>query len=289
MRSLLDFLVRRSPVMVFLIYVILSCVLLFDHNPYQHHVYMTSAGAVASSVYEKASTVSSYFNLRDINEDLQLRNASLEAEVIGLRNMVRTYTDSIYADTVTIIPELQPFKFTVAHVINNSISKPYNYITLDRGELDGIAQDMGVVDQNGVVGLVNLTGPHNARVLSLLNLNFMLSCRVKDTETFGSLTWDGDDYRYAVLEELPKHTVFEIGDTVVTTGYSGTFPENVPVGIIEGTSPNSNDNFYTLKVRLLTDFSQLSTVRVVDNTLLKEIRDVELRDLPHEDPDNIKK
>lgn len=117
----------------------------------------------------------------------------------------------------------------------------------------------------------------------------MLSCRVKGTETFGSLTWDGNDYRYALLEELPKHTVFEAGDTVVTTGYSGTFPENVPVGIIEGTSPNSNDNFYTLKVRLLTDFSQLSTVRVVDNTLLKEIRDVELRDLPHEDPDNSKK
>ncbi len=275
--------------MVFLIYVVLSCVLLFDRNPYQHHVYMTSAGAVASTVYEKASNVSSYFNLRDINEDLQYRNASLEAEVIGLRNKLRVYADSVYADTVTISPELQPFKFTVAHVINNNIAKPYNYITLDRGELDGIGQDMGVVDQNGVVGLVNLTGPHNARVLSLLNLNFMLSCRVKGTETFGSLTWDGKDFRYAQLEELPKHTVFQPGDTVVTTGYSGTFPENVPVGIVESAQPNTNDNFYTLKVKLLTDFSQLSTVRVVDNTLIKEMRDVEMRDLPHEDQDNTQK
>lgn len=275
--------------MVFLLYVILSCVLLFEHNPYQHHVYMTSAGAVAASVYEKAASVSSYFNLRTINEDLQYRNASLEAEVIGLRNLLRNYTDSVYADTVTVSGVLQPFKFTVAHVVNNSITRPYNYITIDRGALDGISQDMGVVDQNGVVGLVNLTGPHNARILSLLNLNFMLSCRVKGTETFGSLTWNGRDYRYAVLEELPKHTIYEVGDTVVTTGYSGTFPENVPVGVIEGPEDTSNDNFYTLKVRLLSDFSQLSTVRVVDNTILKELRDVELRDLPDEDANATKK
>lgn len=275
--------------MVFLLYVILSCVLLFERNPYQHHVYMTSAGAVAASVYEKAASVSSYFNLRTINGDLQYRNASLEAEVIGLRNLLRNYTDSVYADTVTVSGVLQPFKFTVAHVVNNSITRPYNYITIDRGALDGISQDMGVVDQNGVVGLVNLTGPHNARVLSLLNLNFMLSCRVKGTETFGSLTWNGKDYRYAALEELPKHTIYEVGDTVVTTGYSGTFPENVPVGVIEGPEDTTNDNFYTLKVRLLSDFSQLSTVRVVDNTILKELRDVELRDLPDEDANATKK
>lgn len=269
--------------MVFIFYMILSCMLLFDRNPYQHHVYMSSAGRVASSVYGQANAVSSYFDLRDINEDLHRRNADLEAEVIGLRNLLRNYTDSVYADTVATFGPLQPFKFTIAHVINNSISRSDNYITIDKGSLDGIDQDMGVVDQNGVVGVVNLTGPHSARILSLLNKHFSLSCRIKGSDPFGSLEWDGTDYRHALLKELPKHMVFESGDTVVTSGYSSTFPENVPVGIVEGLDPNSNDNFYTLRVRLLTDFARLSTVRIVDNSLIDEIRDVETRELPNQD------
>lgn len=275
MRSLFSFLVRYSSVFVFTFYVIISFVLLFDRNPYHHHVYMTSAGKLASTVYEEANAFTSYFHLRDINEDLQRRNASLEAEVIGLRHQLRSYRESSYADSMTVTEVLNPYSFIIAHVINNSITRPYNYITIEKGELDGIKPEMGVVDQNGVVGVVNIVAPHSSRIISLLNPNFRLSCRVKGSDSFGSLVWDGRTYEEAVLEELPKHTVFKQGDTIVTSGYSAVFPEGIPVGTVIGKARDANDNFFTLRVKLLTDFSQLSTVRIISNALKEEIEKVE--------------
>lgn len=279
MRNLLDFLVRYNTWFVFAFYVILSCMLLFQSNPYQHYVYLTSAGRVASTIYEGTSNVSSYFHLRDINEDLQRRNADLEREVISLSGQIQKYRESIYADSMKVTPPLDNFSFIIAHVINNSITRPYNYITISKGEVDSIKPEMGVVDQNGVVGIVNVVGPHTARIISILNPNLRLSCKVKGSDYFGSLVWDGKSYEEAVLEEMPKHVKFKKGDTIVTSGYSAVFPAGIPVGIIESHEKEHNDNFYSLRIKLLTDFAQLSTVRVIGNRLRPEVEEVEKDDL----------
>lgn len=275
MRNLLDFLVKYSSWIVFAFYVIVSCIFLFDKNPYQHHVYMTSAGQLASSVYEFGNSVTSYFNLRDINEDLQAQNARLESEVVKLREQINLYAEREYADSMTVDPVLQEFSFVISRVINNSIHRPYNYITIDKGEVDGVKPEMGVVDQNGVVGIVNIVGKHNSRIISLLNPNFRLSCKVKGNDAFGSLVWDGKDYTEAILEELPRHTVYSKGDTIITSGYSAVFPEGIPVGVIIGRQKTIDDNFFTLRIRLLSDFSHLSTVRVISSNMLNEIRQIE--------------
>lgn len=276
MRNLLNFLVRYRAWIVFIIYVVLSCVLLFNRNPYQRHVYLTSASTVTASVYDASHAVTGYFHLRDINEDLQLRNAQLESEVIALRQLVDDLDLELqqYGDTVALAPSLRKFDFILASVINNSISSPYNYITISKGEADGVKPEMGVVDQNGVVGVVNVTGKHYSRIISLLNPDFRLSCKVKGSDVFGSLVWDGENPSEAVLEELPKHTVYETGDTVVTSGYSAVFPEGIPVGVITETDRDADDNFVKLRIKLFTDFSQLSTVRLVvsnDRDAIKEI------------------
>lgn len=278
MRNLFDFLLRFSSWFVFAFYVVLSCVLLFQNNPYQHYVYLTSAGDIASSVYNTTNNVTSYFHLKDINEDLQQRNASLELEVISLREQLREYREEIYSDSMAIPPSLSDYNFIIAHVINNSISRPYNYITIEKGHLDGISPEMGVVDQNGVVGIVNVVGDHTARIISILNPNLRLSCKVKGSDYFGSLVWDGKSPREAVLEEMPRHVKFNIGDTIITSGYSAVFPEGIPVGIIKSHEKEHNDNFYSLRIELSTDFTQLSTVRIINNRLRDEIQQLEKED-----------
>jgi rod shape-determining protein MreC len=134
---------------------------------------------------------------------------------------------------------------------------------------------MGVMDQNGVVGVVNVVSDHYARIISLLNPNFRLSCKLRGSDSFGSLVWDGNDPTTAILEELPKHTHFHKGDTIVTSGYSAVFPEGIPVGVIVGKARGADDNFFTLRIKLLTDFTALSTVKVISNTDLEEIRSIE--------------
>ena len=263
---------------MFIIYVVLSCVLLFNNNPYQQHVYMTSAGKFASSLYEWRNGVTSYFHLRDINEDLHHRNAQLELDVIGLREQVRQLQLLQYADTMTIEPELKQYSFKIAHVINNSFTRPRNYVTIDKGAVDGIEIDMGVLDQNGVVGIVCVVSENNARIMSILNPDWKLSCKIKGSDNIGSLAWDGKDYEIATLEELPRHAIINVGDTIVTSGNSSAFPEGIPVGTIISHYSENDDNFRALKIKLLCDFTKLGTVRVVGNSMRDEIKKLEKSD-----------
>ncbi|MDE5566867.1 MAG: rod shape-determining protein MreC [Muribaculaceae bacterium] len=278
MRELFDFFIRNSKWFVYAFFVVASCMLLFQGNPYQHHVLLTSANSVTSAVYEVSNNVTSYFNLREINEDLNRRNASLEKEVINLREQLQRYAEAEFNDTLATGRDIDHFDFIVAHVINNSISRPFNYLTLDKGSADGVKPELGVIDQNGVIGIVSGVGPHSARVISLLNPNLRLSCKIKNSDHFGSLIWDGNDPTMALLEELPRHTVFTPGDTVVTSGYSAVFPSGLPVGVILDDGRNHNENFFTLKVRLFADFTALGNVQIVMNNYSEEIAAVEQTD-----------
>lgn len=275
MKEIVNFLVRYSQWMLFIFLTVISCMMLFTSNPFQHHVFLTSAGGMASGVYKASNNVTGYFALRDINNDLQHRNAELEEQVITLKQQLREQALRLYADTMKVDTALTRYSFIIADVINNSISRPYNYITLQKGAADGIKPEMGVVDQNGVVGIVNVTGPHTARVISLLNPYLRLSCKVKRSEHVGSLQWDGKDPRYAMLEELPRHVEFRNGDTIVTSGYSTAFPEGVPVGTVVSSKKDNAENFYSIRVKLFTDFSTLSTVRVIRDAMTDELRNVE--------------
>lgn len=236
---------------------------------------MTSAGRLSAGVYDLAHNITSYFSLREINEDLQVQNARLEEELLGMKAQLQLYRERYYADTMSVIDSLRPYRFIIASVINNSVHRPYNYITINKGSADGLRPEMGVVDQNGIVGVVNVVGDHYSRLISLLNPNFRLSCKVKGNEAFGSLVWNGDNTQEALLEELPRHTIYNTGDTVITSGYSAMFPEGIPVGIVTGNEKTIDDNFYTLRVRLLTDFSRLSTVRVIASDIAAQIKAVE--------------
>lgn len=249
--------------------------MLFSRNPFQHHIYLSSANAISSGVYRTTSNVTSYFSLRDINEDLQHRNSDLELENYRLKSIIRDYQQKLYADTMTVYTVLSRYHFLIAHVINNSINRSHNYITIEKGRLDGIEPEMGVIDQNGIVGIVNVVGDHTARLISVLNPYLRLSCKVKGENQVGSLVWDGRDPSEAVLEELPKHAKFVKGDTIVTSGYSSVFPEGVPVGTIVSGARDREDNFFTLRIKLFTDFSTLSTVRVISDNMKHELSIVE--------------
>lgn len=284
MRNLLNFFLRYSSWFVFLFYALLSCYLLFTRNPYQHHVYLTSANAVASGIYEVTGNVTSYVGLRDINDDLQRRNAALEAEVVMLRTQNKHLRQDILQDSLRSLDSVGRFEFVIASVINNSVIRPYNYITIDKGTADGLAPEMGVMDQNGVVGVTNVVGKHHSRIISLLNPNFRLSCKLRGNSAFGSLVWDGRNPSEALLEELPKQVRFHKGDTIITSGYSAMFPEGIPVGTVIGSTRGEDDNFHTLRIRLLTDFTTLSTVKVISNRDIIDIKEVEAEEVHSSNP-----
>ena len=267
MLNLIRFFFRNGPFFVWLILTIVSIILLVQHNPYQRSVWMGSANYITGSLYKASDNVSSYFGLRQINSEQLSHIAELENEVLRLKHLVRNYEDfqSLVIDTVS------NYSYTIAHVVANSTNKVENFLTLDKGYEDGIRQDQGVADHNGVVGIVSKVSAHYALVISLLNPNLRLSASLKNEESYGSLWWDGNDPRYALLEDLPRTVQFEKGDTVVTTSYSSSFPAGVPVGMVEESFETDNNNFLTLRIRLFADFRSIQDVHVIDNLDAEEV------------------
>ena len=281
MRSLLNFIIKYSTWFVFLFYVLLSCILLVRNNTYQQAVYMTSANAVSSSVFRLTSDITGYFGLRKTNEQLQATNADLQKEVFTLNQRIMELKAQL-GDTVDPDMKNLRFGYVLASVLNNSTSHPRNFFSINRGAADGIKAGMGVVDHNGIVGIVNVTGRHTARVISMLNETQRFSVKIKNTDYVGSLRWKGTDPAVAYVEEIPRHVRFVIGDTVVTSGFSTTFPEGIPVGTIMTQVKGEDDNYFTLKLRLASDFRNLGTVRVITDELKAELDSLETFDTPPE-------
>ena len=277
MRNLLNFLLKYNHWFLFILLEVISFVLLFRFNHYQHSVYFSSANAVAGKVYEVSGGITSYFHLKSVNEDLLDRIMELEQQNHNLEDALgRHLSDSTELNSIRNLPntDYQVFK---ARVINNSLNLVDNYITLNRGSKDGIRPEMGVVDGNGVVGIVYDTSSHYSRVISVLNSKSSISCKIVGSEYFGYLKWEGGNSRFAYLKDLPRHAEFNLGDTVVTSGYSTVFPEGVMVGTVDDMSDSHDGLSYLLKIKLATDFGKVSNVRVISRNGQDEQKALESR------------
>ena len=279
MRNLLNFLLKYNHWFLFILLEVISFVLLFRFNHYQHSVYFSSANAVAGKVYEVSGGITSYFHLKSVNEDLLDRIMELEQQNHNLEDALgRHLSDSTELNSIRNLPntDYQVFK---ARVINNSLNLVDNYITLNRGSKDGIRPEMGVVDGNGVVGIVYDTSSHYSRVISVLNSKSSISCKIVGSEYFGYLKWEYGDFRYAYLKDLPRHAEFNLGDTVVTSGYSTVFPEGIMIGTVDDMADSNDGLSYLLKVKLATDFGKVSEVRVIARTGQHEQKELEQKSL----------
>ena len=150
-------------------------------------------------------------------------------------------------------------------MVNNSINKADNFITINRGSKDGIRPEMGVVDGKGVIGIVYKVSTNYAWVMSVLNSKSSISCKIIGSDYFGYLRWELGDPTYAYLNDLPRHAEFSLGDTIVTSGYSAVFPEGIIVGVVDDLGESDDGLSYLLKIKLTNDFGKLGSVRVIDN------------------------
>jgi rod shape-determining protein MreC len=254
----------------------LSVFLLVRNNEFQRSKYLAAFQEIAGRVYSVSNAVESYMNLKTINSGLMKRVADLEGEVRIYQKQVEILTDLSGLHEIKFDMDTSAvYHFIPARIVHNQISGIENYITINKGSLDGISVDMGVSTYQGIVGVVTNVSSHFARVIPLLNSKFQTSGKIKNTGYFGPLVWDGKDSRYTYLRELPRHATFNIGDTIVTSGYSTFFPEGILVGTVESSYKQKNDDYNSLKVKLFTDFNTLSEVQVIENTRKEEQKNIE--------------
>lgn len=265
MENLLQFIKRFSLLLLFLALETVAIIMLVQFNSYQRSVLFSSANWVSGGFYQVVDAVGGYFNLREVNQSLSAENAALKNEIERLKAqqpaLVTTTDSTLVATADTTF--WQPYSYVAAHVIQHSINKAQNYITLNKGTDDGILPDMGVVSPDGVVGIVKSASRHYAMVIPIINVQSRISCRLDSTQNFGSLVWDASDYRTAILQEVPGHATVKIGETVSTSGFSAIFPSNIPVGKVSDVTLIEESQFLQIKVELSVDFGKLSEVNVI--------------------------
>lgn len=270
MRNLLEFLSRHGHWFLFVLLETLSFILVFQYNGYQGSVWFSSANTVAGKVYEWESQVESFFSLTKANEELTLRNVSLEQQLKEMREKLAVATGDTNVLHGLQARQLSSYRLIKAKVVSNSLDKVDNLLTIDKGSADGVKADMGVVSGNGVVGIVYQVSPHYAIVIPVLNSHSSISCMIEDRGYFGYLHWNGGYRHLAYVDDVPRHARFRLGDNIVTSGYSSVFPSGVQVGKIKYVFNSPDGLSYRLKVQLATDFGTLRDVVVIDNTPLLE-------------------
>jgi len=311
MRSLLRFLARNYFFLLFLVLETISLTLVIRYNNYQNVRFFNSSTKVVARIYELFNSASSYFRLYQINSELAAENARLKNKLQQIIAPEETppmnflaspgnINDSVSVDTPAANGPLPAdtllhrehtasrtpanplmidsinvrYRFIPAEVINNSINRQNNFITLNKGKKDGIRPEMGIVGPTGIVGIITHVSGHYSSGATVLNRRWRVSAKLKNSNYFGSLVWDGLSYQTAQLNEIPFHVELAAGDTIVTSGYSTVFPEGIMIGQIKKVDIGSGDNFYAIDVSLSTNFMTLTYVEVVEDKDTDEIKNL---------------
>ncbi len=270
MRNLIDFITRYNHWFVFVILEVVSFVLLFKFNSYQGSVWFSSANVVAGKVYEADATIKNFFSLTKINQQLNVRNLYLEQTVRKLSEQVHAETGDSSWLFRTQAEVLKEYKLIPAKVITNSIDKRDNFITIDKGRLDGVKPDMGVACGTGIVGVVYMVSDHYSIVIPVLNSKSNISVTIRKRGYYGYLRWTSGASDLAYVDDIPRHAHFRLGDLIETSGYSAMFPPGIIAGQILHVYNSPDGLSYRVQVRLTTDFGNLRDVCVIDNSAMKE-------------------
>ncbi|NJK96183.1 MAG: rod shape-determining protein MreC [Bacteroidales bacterium] len=264
MRNLLKILYTYHFLLLFIALEVISVIMIVQNNNYHSAAYASKAKAISGSIYATINEFKEYLSLKDANKALARENA-----------LLRNYLKSSYGtfDTTRIILHdsiyKQLYRFQEAKVVNNTVNKQYNYITINKGSRHGIQPDMAVIGPNGVVGKINGVSENFSNILSVINVESKISAKLKKDNNLGSARWEGKDFEHCTLFEIPQHVNVQKGDTVVTTGFT-SFPEGIIIGTVAGFT-TKDGNFYEIDVKLSTDFNSLSYVSVVEYLMKDEV------------------
>ena len=248
MNNLWAFLVKYNHWLLFVVLEVVSFVLLFQFNSYHGSVWFTSANVVTGKLNEANASVESFLSMGKMNEQLTLRNVYLERQVAQLSEMLTRENDDSTLLQSTQVQLLDQYRLIPAKVVSNSVNKADNLITIDKGSLDGIHPDMGVVSGTGIVGVVYLVSPHYSVVIPVLNTHSNISVMIEKRGYFGVLRWEGGNSKMAFVDDIPRHARFNGGDDIVTSSYSALFPPGVHVGKVHRTYNSPDGMSYRLSI-----------------------------------------
>ena len=268
MQQIFNFILKNSNRLLFLLLLVISLSLTIQSHSYHKSKIISSANFFTGGIYEKINNIDEYFGLREKNNELALENARLKSILFNQK-------DTTKLPQIDTIKGVKKTSIIVSKVIRNPYTTLENYITINNGSASGIKPNMGVINSAGIVGIVENTSKNYATIISLLNVNIKINAKIKKSNHFGTLSWNGKSTGFAQLTDVPRLASVRKGDTIVTGAESRVFPENIGIGTIEKIYIDNETNFYTIDVRLFNDMTSLGHVYIIRNKDREEIINLE--------------
>ncbi|MFZ5554119.1 MAG: rod shape-determining protein MreC [Bacteroidota bacterium] len=272
MKNLRIFILKNYFFFLFLVFELVSVSLLVSTNNFHNSTFINSSSGIIGSLMDKKAQLMEYLHLDEINDELLQENANLKMLLKDSKYVIKK-GKIVFTDSNSVVQYI----YLPAHVINNTLSQQNNFLTLNRGSLDGVKKDWGVTTGNSIVGFVKDVSPHYCTVVSVLNRNFVLSVKLKKTNDHGLIRWDGEAISEVVLTGITVDAPVEEGDTIVTRGSSARFPENILVGLVTKVEQKPGSMHHHITVELATKFNSLYNVYIINNTFREEQKALEAK------------
>jgi rod shape-determining protein MreC len=268
MQQIISFILKNSYRLLFLLLLSLSLAFTIQSHSYHKSKVISSANFFTGGIYEKINNINEYFGLRKQNEELSQENARLKSLLFNQK-------DTTKLPDIDTIKGVKKINIIVSKVIHNSYSLQENFLTINNGSASGIKPNMGVINSAGIIGIVDKTSKNYATIISILNVNSKINAKIKKSNHFGSLIWNGKNTGFAQLIDVPRLAGVRKGDTIVTGGQSIIFPENIGIGTIDKVYIDDETNYYTLDIKLFNDMTNLGHVYIIKNKDSEEIMNLE--------------
>ena len=264
MKNLVELISKFKNFIIYIFFSIVSLYLLFSNGFYHQNSFLNSSNEFMGGVHERASSLSDYLELEGRNKELRIELAlskmKLSENSLGLDDSTIEVVDSLTA--------LQ-FSYRPAKVINKTTGYNKNHITVNKGSINGVKIDDGVISMgNGLVGRVSKVSKHFSLVTPIINAEFALKVSLKKNNVDGLLQWDGANISNAQVNEIGKRVNVQLGDTVVTSGSSAYLPRGVDVGFVTQIEPMGD--VLNITIELKTDFTKVLDVMVISNVFRLE-------------------
>lgn len=265
MQRIINFILSYRNAFLYGFLLVISLSLTIRSHSYHQSKFFNSSKWLTGNIYGISANISSYFGLREENERLVQENERLRKLLFNPEQEITQQ-----ADTTSI-----NYAVISANLIKNSFASPRNYLTIDKGRNQGVIQDMGVITTEGILGIVENVSSNFATVQSVLNTKSSINAKIKNSEYFGSLEWNAEDYSVAQLIDIPRLVPLVVGDTIVTGGMSSIFPGNIPIGVIKKYDLNTSKSFYNIDVALFNDMANIKNVYLINDKNREEIKELE--------------
>ena len=253
MRNFINFFIEKIDKIIFLLLLIISFSLILNRNFFQNSKFNFFSNGLISSINNQTKEIDNYLNLRNENTKLKRENLNLKIQLNSkTKNSNATYKSGNY-------------NFNTAEIITNSIKYSRNYLMINKGSNDSVKLDDGLVTNNGIIGIINKVSPKYSTAISILNSDLKINAKIKRTNHFGSLEWNGENHKSMTLHDIPKSANIKINDSVVSGGMSFIFQENIPIGKVKNIKLKDDSNYYLINVELFEDLSSLNSVYIISN------------------------